>query len=270
LINLLPHVPSQLMFGGQGTLTLYVLTEDIEDHERWLGRNFVTYPTVTDEVPTAFTMANDTIAKPFGAIDAPTQGQTVSGSFWNFGWTLAPDSNTTSDAGDILTPPIDSTQWVYIDGVAVAPIGAYNLCWGNVGSPVPAGLCCNDDVACIFGNPTPKPTVTTRAANPTRLRNLDAGRGPIAAYRLDTTTLSNGIHAVVWGVSDSAGRDEEIGSRYFMVLDGAGHRVGRWRGPGFDNAGVSIAPIEVGSKAGAVLRRSGLSMSSPFPMGAPQ
>jgi len=47
-------------------------------------------------------------------------------------------------------------------------------------------------------------------------------------------------------------------------------RVERWRGPGFDDAGVSIAPLTVGSKAGAVLRRSGLSVSSPFPLGVPQ
>jgi len=225
LTNMLPHVPNQLMFGGQGTLTLYVLAQDLDGHQRWLGRGFITAPSLTNETPTTFTMANDTIAKPFGAIDTPTQGQTVSGSFWNFGWTLTPDSNTTADAGDILMPLTGATQWVYIDGVAVAPLGAYNLCRGHVDGAVPPGVYCDDDVASIFGNPTPQPTYTPRTTNPTKHRNLDAGRGPIGAYWLDTTTLGNGIHTIVWGVTDSAGRGEGIGSRYFTVLNGTADAV---------------------------------------------
>jgi hypothetical protein len=90
-----------------------------------------------------------------------------------------------------------------------------------VGSPVPAGLYCDDDVASIFGNVTPQPTCTPRTANATKHRNLDVGRGPQAGYWLDTTTLSRGIHTIVWGVTDSAGRGEGIGSRYFTVLNGS-------------------------------------------------
>jgi hypothetical protein len=167
------------------------------------------------------TMANDTIAKPFGAIDRPAQGETVSGAFYNFGWTLTPDGNTTQGAGDILMPIDGSTQWVWIDGAPVAPLTYYNLCRGDVGSPVPGGLYCNDDVANIFGNPTPQPLLTPRTSNPTKYRNLDAERGAIGAYWLDTTTLSNGLHTIMWGVTDSAGRGEGIGSRYLTVLNGA-------------------------------------------------
>jgi hypothetical protein len=57
-----------------------------------------------------------------------------------------------------------------------------------------------------------------RTANPTPHRNLDQGRGPIGAFSLDISGLSNGLHTIVWGVTDSAGRGEGIGSRYFTVL----------------------------------------------------
>ena len=75
-------------------------------------------------------MANDTIAKPFGAIDTPGQGQTVSGSLANFGWVLTPDSNTIADSTDILMPTNGSTMSVFIDGVAVGTV-AYNQCRGT-------------------------------------------------------------------------------------------------------------------------------------------
>jgi len=99
------------------------------------------------------------------------------------------------------------------------------LCRGTVSSPPTAGVYCNDDVSNIFGNPAPQPTFAARTGNPTRHRNLDAGRGPIAAYYLDTTALSNGVHTIVWGVTDSAGRGEGIGSRYFTVLNGSADAV---------------------------------------------
>jgi hypothetical protein len=220
LTSMLPHVQNQQMFGGQGSLTLSVLAEDMEGHRKWLGRDFLSIsPPVTDQTPTTFTMANDTITKPFGAIDTPTQGQTVSGGFWNAGWTLTPDGNTTADAGDILMPVTGASQSVLIDGMVVGTLGAYNQCRGTVGFVVPAGVYCNDDVSNIFGNPTPQAPFTPRTANVTKHRNLDAGRGPIGAYWLDTTRLSNGVHTIVWVAYDSEGRGEGIGSRYFTVLN---------------------------------------------------
>ena len=207
LTNMLPHVPNQLGFGGQGPLLLYAFATDAEGNVTSFGR------TAADHTPTAITMANDTIAKPFGAIDTPGQGQTVSGTLANFGWVLTPDPGT-----GILMPPDGSTMSVYIDGVSVGTV-AYNQCRGTVGNPVPAGLFCDDDVADIFGNATPQPAFKLRSANTTRYRNLDAGRAAIGAFTIDTTTLSNGSHSLAWGVTDSAGRVEGIGSRNFVVLN---------------------------------------------------
>ena len=44
----------------------------------------------------------------------------------------------------------------------------------------------------------------------------------LGVYGLNTSTYSNGIHTIVWVVTDSAGMTEGIGSRYFTVSNGAG------------------------------------------------
>jgi hypothetical protein len=136
-----------------------------------------------------------------------------------FTWALTPDSNTIPDAGDILLPLDGSTMFMFVDAVPVAAVN-YNNCRGSVGTPPPPGVFCNDDVANIFGNPVPQPPLTTRTSNPTRFRNLDEGRGAIGANSIDTTLLANGVHTVQWSVTDSNGRVEGIGSRFFTVLNG--------------------------------------------------
>jgi hypothetical protein len=220
LTNMLPNVPASQMFGGQGTLTLYVRAHDTEGKEAWLGRAFLPgSSTQTDTTPTQITLNNNNIAKPFGGIDTPAQGQVVSGTIANFGWTLTPDSNTVADGGtDIVVPTDGSTLRLYIDGVP-GPTIAYNQCRGTVSGPVAPGVFCDDDVANIFGNPTPLPPFTTRTANPTRFRNLDQGRGAIGALLIDTTAYSNGVHTIMWGVTDTQGRGEGLGSRFFGVLN---------------------------------------------------
>jgi sugar lactone lactonase YvrE len=202
LSNLLPNIStSNASGGGVGTFTLFAVATDIEGNQRLLGR------TVSDTTPTTITAANDTIARPFGAIDTPGQGATVSGTLNNFGWALTPDSNTTADGTDILVPVTGSTITVFIDGASVGT-ATFNLCRGTVGNPVPAGVLCDDDVSSIF-----------RGAGV--YRNLDAARGPIGLRTISTAALTNGLHTIQWGVSDSAGRSEGIGSRYFNVLNSA-------------------------------------------------
>lgn len=216
LTNMLPNVPRGLGYGGQGPLSIYAFATDAEGNRRLLGRAYAG-PGSSD--PTTITMSNETIAKPFGAIDTPAQGQLVSGSLANFGWALTPDSNTSADASDIVVPTNGSTMAVVIDGAAAGTV-SYNQCRGNVGNPVSAGVYCNDDVANIFGNPTPQSTFTARTSNPTLFRNLDAGRSAIGSFDIDTTQLTNGRHSIAWGVTDSSGRAEGIGSREFIVLNG--------------------------------------------------
>ena len=45
--------------------------------------------------------------------------------------------------------------------------------------------------------------------------------GAIGALRLDTTTMSNGVHTIAWAVTDEAGNAEGLGSRYFTVFNGS-------------------------------------------------
>lgn len=220
LSNSLPHVPNGQPNGGQGPMTLYVVATDIEGNMKLLGRS--ADPSSPDyEAPTTITLTNDTIAKPFGTLDTPAQGSTVSGTVANFGWVLTPDTNTTAgDPDDILLATSGAGIVVYVDGLPRSLV-TYNQCRGTVGNPVPAGVFCDDDVANIFGNTSPLPALTTRGSNPTRYRNLDAARAAIGAFLLDSTTLSNGLHTIAWGVVDSAGRGEAIGSRFFTVLNGS-------------------------------------------------
>ena len=220
LTPLLPHVPNSQPYGGQGALTIYAVATDANGNKKLLGRS--SDPANPGySTPTAIGMTNDTIAKPFGAIDTPGQGQTIGGIVNNFGWAITPDTNTIAgDGGDILIPANGSTMTVFIDGNPTALV-AYNQCRGNVGNPPPGGVYCNDDVANIFGNTTPQAPLTTRTSNPTKFRNLDAARAAIGAYTIDTASLSNGPHTIAWSVSDSLGRNEGIGSRFFMVSNGA-------------------------------------------------
>jgi hypothetical protein len=218
LTNMLPHIGNAQTTGGQGPMTLFVIATDRDGNRTLLGRSSDP-ASGSFAMPTSVTMANDTIAKPFGTVDTPALGQTINGAFANFGWALTPDTNTASgDPDDILIPTNGSTTTVFIDGLPTGLV-IYNQCRGTVGNPVPAGVFCDDDVANVFGNPMPQPTFTTRTANVTRFRNLDAERAAIGSYVIDTSALGNGLHTIAWSVTDSAGRTEGIGSRFFNVLN---------------------------------------------------
>jgi hypothetical protein len=213
LTNMLPRTTGTYSpYGGQGDITLYAVATDWDGHSVLLGRNWA-----NDATPTTVTLDNDAIAKPFGTIDTPAQGETVqSASYNNYGWVLTPDSDIVQ--GNVDTDMANASGLtLFVDGLPITAI-AYNQCRGNVGNPVPAGVYCNDDISNIFGNPTVQSALINRTSNPTKFRNLDAGRGAIGAAVLDITTLSNGLHTIAWSATDSANRVEGIGSRYFTVF----------------------------------------------------
>lgn len=215
LTNMLPRTTGPFApYGGQGPITLYAVALDVDGHRTLLGRSWS-----TDHSPTQLTMDNDAIAKPFGVIDTPSQGGNASGMFANFGWVLTPDNGT-----GINIPNDGSTIWEFVDGRSIGRV-TYNQCRGTVGNPPPPGVYCNDDVSQIFGNQTPQPPLGSRTSNPSRYRNLDAGRGPQGSFVLNTTGYSNGLHVIAWSVTDSAGRVEGIGERYFVVQNGSSGSV---------------------------------------------
>ncbi len=94
LTNALPTASTPT--GGTGTYTLYAYADDAEGFQTPLGSKRIT-------------ATNSTATLPFGTIDTPAQGQTISGSAYaSFGWALSPKS----------TIPVDgSTIDVYVDGV---------------------------------------------------------------------------------------------------------------------------------------------------------
>lgn len=68
-----------LIWDGQGPFKLYAQATDIEGHVVSLGSKTVT-------------VDNGSAVKPFGAIDTPGQGETISSVVTNFGWGLTPGS----------------------------------------------------------------------------------------------------------------------------------------------------------------------------------
>ena len=92
LTNFLPS-------GGNGTFTLQAVAVDVEGKETILGSKTI----IAD---------NAHAVKPFGAIDTPIQGGTISGNkFTNWGWVLTPQPNK--------IPINGSTLNVWIDGVII-------------------------------------------------------------------------------------------------------------------------------------------------------
>jgi hypothetical protein len=156
LTNMLPNA-------GNGTFTLRATAIDDAGNSFSLGSKTIT-------------CTNTAAVKPFGTIDTPASGETVSGTYVNFGWAL------TSMPHNI---PVDgSTIWVYVDGKRLAHPTTY-------GNP-------RVDIAAGFPG----------------YANTNASVG---AYYLNTRNLTNGVHTIAWSVTDSAGRVDGIGSRYFEV-----------------------------------------------------
>lgn len=91
LTNLLPN-------GGNGSFVLHAWAQDGQGRATLLGSR-------------AVACANATATLPFGTIDVPGQGQTVSGTVLVFGWALTPRPAT--------IPTDGSTIWVYVDGLPV-------------------------------------------------------------------------------------------------------------------------------------------------------
>ena len=162
LTNFLPNL-------GNGTFTIYAYADDGDGHSTPLGTK-------------AITVSNASATMPFGAIDTPSQGQTVAGVINNFGWVLAPGTRRADPTGG-------GTVQVVIDGV-------------KVGSP--SGWTSRSDLSGYF--PLAQYTGINTA---------------LGVFTFDTRTLTNGVHTIAWAVTDNAGGTAGVGSRYFTVANGA-------------------------------------------------
>jgi hypothetical protein len=105
---------------------------------------------------------------PFGTIDTPGNGATISGSYVNFGWAVTPQPNS--------IPTDGSTMLVFIDNVAV-------------GHPVYNNL--RSDIATLFpGLKNSNGAVGYYVIDTTKLAN---GRHSIAWTVLDSAGHSGGL-----------------------------------------------------------------------------
>jgi hypothetical protein len=156
---------------GNGTYTLYAFAYDVDGHISTLGTKRIG-------------VDNAHAARPFGSIDTPDQGATVSGAIWNFGWALTPNPNSADPRSCTIT---NGNVQVAIDAGPLV-----NVNYGDLRPDIASGF-------------------------PGFSNGTNAG----GAYYLDTTTLSNGVHQIGWFVTDSCGRADGIGSRFFTVLNGS-------------------------------------------------
>jgi len=150
---------------GNGTFTLYAFAYDKDGRSSTLGSKVIT-------------SNNATATKPFGGIDSPGYGETISGTVWNFGWALTPNASPSCAVASVQ---------VAIDSGPLMPVS-----YGDTRADIAAGF----------------PGFTN-------------GSGAGGAYLLDTTALSNGAHQIGWFVTDTCGRADGIGSRFFNVLNGS-------------------------------------------------
>jgi hypothetical protein len=161
LTNFLPNL-------GNGTFTLYAYADDGDGHSTLLGTKTITCD-------------NGHASLPFGAIDTPAQGASVSGIVNNFGWVLSPGTRHAD-------PPNGGTVRVLIDGV---PVG------------FPGGWTSRSDLTSLF--PSEQFIGITNA---------------LGVFTFDSRNLTDGVHTIAWVVTDNAQGAAGVGSRYFTVANG--------------------------------------------------
>jgi len=162
LTNFLPNL-------GNGTFTFTAYAFDADGHTASLGSKTIT-------------CNNAASVSPFGAIDSPGQGETISGSYTSFGWVLSPGA-AKADGAD------GGTVQVFVDGT-------------NIGTP--SGWVPRPDLTSLF--PAAQYSGIGKA---------------LAVIGIDSTSFTNGIHTYAWNVTDTAAHSGGIGSRFIGISNGS-------------------------------------------------
>ena len=154
---------------GDGTYRIHAYATDLEGRQVLLGSSTIT-------------ATNLTSFKPFGAIDTPGQGETVSGIVNNFGWVLV--------RGEAKAYPPFGSVFVYIDGVAVGSPGLWTE---------------RSDVTALFPEAT-----------------YSGVKNAVGLFTFDSTAYANGVHTIAWSVVADNGEADGIGSRFFTIQNSSG------------------------------------------------
>jgi hypothetical protein len=124
-------------------------------------------------------------------------------------------------------PPGGGSVTVYVDGVAVGSPGGWNQ---------------RADLTAAFPN---YPGIRTA----------------LGVYGLNTTSYANGLHTIVWVVTDSAGVQEGVGSRFFSIFNtGAAVTEAAMRPVGPD-LGRRLGELVDRTSAEPVLMRAGFNLT---------
>jgi hypothetical protein len=150
---------------GNGPFTFYAFALDKEGTISRLGAKTIN-------------VNNNAANRPFGSVDTPGIGATVSSTVANFGWGLTPKVN------GVATCRIQSNGvQVSIDSGPLQPV-----VYGDVRS----------DIAGAFAG----------------FSNSAAAGGH---YIIDTTQYANGPHTIGWLITDDCNRADGVGSRFFNI-----------------------------------------------------
>jgi hypothetical protein len=166
LTNFLPNL-------GNGPVTFSVYATDRDGHEVLLGQRTVM-------------TANSLSTTPFGAIDTPGQGETISGSNYNnFGWVLVRGQGPSGAHAD---PPHGGVVTVAVDGAFI-------------GSPF--GWVPRSDLSASFSK-----------------AEYDGIDNALGVFVLNTAAYADGVHTISWVVVATNGKAAGIGSRFFTTVNG--------------------------------------------------
>jgi hypothetical protein len=188
LTNMLPDLTLGRPVGGNGAFRLHAYAYDMEGLPTYLGAKRIT-------------TNNAASSKPFGSIDTPNQGGTISGSAYTvFGWALSP-------RGTI--PANGSTITVFVDGVARGnPV--YNNFRADIASSFPGYANSNGAVGYFILN-------TTQLAN---------GTHTIAWTVSDNLGNTEGIGSRFFTVQNGSGAMTSAGVQSSIVASASAESTG--------------------------------------------
>ncbi|MDQ1350160.1 MAG: hypothetical protein QG657_461 [Acidobacteriota bacterium] len=199
--------------GGNGTYTLYAKAGDSAGHETTLGSKTITCD-------------NANAVKPFGAIDTPSQGGTVSGKFsMNWGWVLTPQPNS--------IPTNGSTINVYVDGVNLGH-PTYNIYRADIATLFPGYANSNNAVGYFNLDTT----------------GYDNGVHTIAWIAADSGGNSDGIGSRFFMINNSSSDMDKSGGR----VQGPGIRENRRGSAAFSPCSPIFAPCSPNSEHPGAVR----------------
>jgi hypothetical protein len=222
LTNMLPNQ-------GNGKFVLHAFAEDIDGHASLLGSRTIT-------------CTNATATRPFGTLDKPDQGESVSGAtYMNFGWALTPKPHS--------IPTDGSTIVVLIDGVAVGH-PTYNQNREDIATLFP-GLANSNGAIGFF------PVDTTTLSN---------GLHTIAWIVTDSNGTTEGIGSRYFSVLNGAASSSLTLERNSSVqeLSGRGPETLLSAGPGSLSGQPAAAVASLPQSSVPVYMRTGYDPAAPL------